>query len=141
MDKLMAEKKWYLVDATDKPIGRLAVRISQVLQGKHKPTFTPHQDVGDFVIVTNVEKIRATGNKTKQKTYYRHSQYPGGLKKVTLEEMQEKFPERVITLAVKGMLPRNKLREPRLNKLKVYVGATHPHQAQNPEPLPEQLKV
>jgi large subunit ribosomal protein L13 len=129
------EKDWYFVDAEGKTLGRLAVRIAQVLSGKHKPTFVPHQDVGDFVIVTNAEKVKVTGQKEEQKRYYRHSQYPGGLKEVSLKEMRAKHPERIIALAVKGMLPQNKLRDRRLKKLKIYVGSQHPHQAQDPKPL------
>ena len=129
------EKDWYFVDAEGKTLGRLAVRIAQVLSGKHKPTFVPHQDVGDFVIVTNAEKVKVTGQKEEQKRYCRHSQYPGGLKEVSLKEMRAKHPERIIALAVKGMLPQNKLRDRRLKKLKIYVGSQHPHQAQDPKPL------
>lgn len=135
MPETSPQKKWFIVDASQKPVGRLASRIAQVLSGKHKPTFTPHQDVGDYVIVTNALKMVFTGNKIEQKKYYRHSQYPGGLKTVPLKEMLEKHPERVIALAVKGMLPQNKLRDRRLKKLKVYPAETHPHQSQKPEPL------
>lgn len=129
------EKDWYFVDAEGKTLGRLAVRIAQVLSGKHKPVFVPHQDVGDFVIVTNAEKVIVTGKKEEQKKYYRHSQYPGGLKEVSLREMRAKHPGRLIELAVKGMLPQNKLRDRRLKKLKIYIGSQHPHQAQDPKPL------
>lgn len=129
------DKKWYVVDAEGKTLGRLATRVATVLLGKHKPTFIAHQDVGDFVIVTNAEKIVLTGNKERDKRYYRHSQYPSGLKEVSALEMRKKHPERLISLAVKGMLPQNKLRDRRLTKLKIYVGSSHPHKAQNPVEL------
>lgn len=129
------EKEWYVVDAAGKTLGRLAVKVAHILQGKHKTSFVPHQDMGDYVIVTNAEKIAVTGKKEEQKTYYRHSQYPSGLKATSLKEMRAKHPERIISLAVKGMLPHNKLRDKRLKKLKVYAGDVHPHKAQNPKVL------
>lgn len=129
------DKKWYVVDASGKPLGRLASRIAQILTGKHKPTYIPHQDQGDFVVVTNAEKVKVTGNKERQKTYYHHTEYPTGLKMISLAELRKKHPERILQLAVKGMLPQNKLRDRRLKKLKIYIGEKHPHQAQNPEPL------
>jgi large subunit ribosomal protein L13 len=129
------EKEWYHVDATGKNLGRLASKIAQILMGKHKPTFLRHQDVGDFVVVTNAEKVAVTGKKEEGKIYYHHTQYPGGLKAMSLKEMRSKHPERIIMYAVKGMLPQNKLRDRRLKKLKVYVGENHPHKAQNPKPL------
>ncbi len=129
------ERKWYVVDATGKTLGRLAARIAHILRGKHKPQYTPHEDVGDFIIVVNAEKIAVTGRKLDQKIYYRHSGYPGGLKAVSLRRMLEKHPERVIEHAVKGMLPRGPLGRRMFKKLKVYAGPTHPHQAQKPEPL------
>lgn len=129
------QRKWYVVDATDKTLGRLATEIANVLRGKNKPEYTPHVDVGDFVIVINAEKVRVTGRKLDQKMYYRHSGYPGGLKAVTLRRQLETFPERVIESAVKGMLPRGPMGRHMYRKLKVYAGATHPHAAQQPEPL------
>ena len=129
------EKKWFVVDAEGKTLGRLATRVAHILLGKHKPSFIAHQDVGDFVIVTNAEKVVLTGNKEEDKKYYRHSQYPSGLKVTSAREMRKKHPDRIISEAVKGMLPQNKLRDYRLTKLKVYAGSQHPHQAQNPEPL------
>lgn len=129
------QRKWYVVDATDKTLGRLATEIATVLRGKNKPEYTPHVDVGDFVIVINAEKVRVTGRKLDQKMYYRHSGYPGGLKAVTLRRQLETFPERVIESAVKGMLPRGPMGRHMYRKLKVYAGATHPHEAQQPEPL------
>lgn len=134
-------KSWHLVDANGKVLGRLASRIAGLLTGKHKTLFSSHLDVGDHVVVINAEKVRVTGNKENQKVYYRHSQYPGGLKAVPYSVMLERYPERVIRLAVKGMLPNNKLREVRLKKLKVYRGDAHPHQGQGPRPLePAQAK-
>ncbi len=129
------ERKWYVVDATGKTLGRLAARIAHILRGKHKPQYTPHEDVGDFIIVVNAEKIAVTGRKLDQKIYYRHSGYPGGLKAVSLRRMLARHPERVIEHAVKGMLPRGPLGRRMFKKLKVYAGPTHPHQAQKPEPL------
>ena len=129
------ERDWLVVDATGKTLGRLATQIADRLRGKHKPDFTPHCDVGDFVIVVNAEKISVTGRKRQQKRYYRHSGYPGGLRTRTLEEMLARRPEEVIRLAVKGMLPRTRLGRAQLGKLKVYAGPDHPHAAQKPEPL------
>ena len=129
------QRQWYVVDATGKTLGRLASQIAVVLRGKHKPTFTPHLDMGDFVIVVNAEKVRVTGRKLDQKVYYRHSGYPGGLKSITLRDQLEKHPTRVIEAAVRGMLPRNRLGRKLMKKLKVYAGPDHPHQAQNPQPL------
>jgi len=128
-------REWYVVDASGKTLGRLATEIARILRGKHKPQYTPHVDVGDFVIVINAEKIAVTGRKLDQKRYYRHSGYPGGLHSITLRRMLEKHPERVIRLAVKGMLPKNRLGRRMLKKLKVYAGPEHPHQAQQPKPL------
>jgi large subunit ribosomal protein L13 len=130
------EKKWYVVDATDKILGRLASEIAQVLRGKHKPTFTPHMDNGDYVVVINADKIRVTGNnKEVEKEYFSHSGYLGNEKVITYKELLNKHPEEVIKRAVKGMLPSNKLGRKIFKKLKVYKGSEHPHQAQNPEPL------
>jgi large subunit ribosomal protein L13 len=127
------EKQWYVVDATNKTLGRLATQIASVLRGKHKPQYTPHEDVGDYVIVVNAEKIQVTGRKLEQKVYYRHSGYPGGIRGVTLQDQLNRHPERVIEHAVKGMLPRGPLGRRMFKKLKVFVGPEHSHQAQNPQ--------
>jgi large subunit ribosomal protein L13 len=129
------ERSWVLVDAADKTLGRLATQIADILRGKRKPQYTPHIDVGDFVVVVNAEKIAVTGNKRADKRYYRHSGYPGGLKSRTLGEQLARRPEEVIRRAVRGMLPRNRLARKQLTKLKVYAGPDHPHAAQRPEPL------
>jgi large subunit ribosomal protein L13 len=129
------ERDWYVVDASGQTLGRLASEVAQIIRGKHKPTFSPAVDVGDYVIVVNAEKVHVTGRKLDQKMYYRHSGYPGGLKELTLGRMLEEHPSRVIQLAVKGMLPKNKLGRKMLKKLKVYAGSEHPHQAQQPEAL------
>ncbi len=124
------ERKWVVIDANGETLGRLASRIAQTLKGKHKPTYSPHLDVGDFVIVVNSDKVRVTGNKLEEKIYYRHSGYPGGLKAEALRDTLAKHPTRVIEHAVKGMLPHNALGKAMLSKLKVYAGPTHPHEAQ-----------
>jgi large subunit ribosomal protein L13 len=129
------QHQWYLVDASGKTLGRLASRIAAILTGKNKVEFTPSIDMGDGVIVVNAEKIVLTGNKMIQKLYHRHSQYPGGLTSVRAKDLMKKDPSAILENAVKGMLPHNKLRTPRFNRLKVYVGETHPHQAQNPAVL------
>jgi large subunit ribosomal protein L13 len=129
------ERNWLVVDANGQTLGRLATQIADALRGKRKPEYTPHVDTGDFVIVVNAEKISVSGNKRAEKRYYRHSGYPGGIKSRTLEEMLERRPEEVIRLAVKGMLPRNRLARKQLTKLKVYAGPEHPHVAQQPQPL------
>jgi large subunit ribosomal protein L13 len=129
------ERNWLVVDANGQTLGRLATQIADALRGKRKPEYTPHVDTGDFVIVINAEKISVSGNKRTEKRYYRHSGYPGGIKSRTLEEMLERRPEEVIRLAVRGMLPRNRLARKQLTKLKVYAGAEHPHAAQQPQPL------
>jgi large subunit ribosomal protein L13 len=126
---------WYLVDATDKILGRLATQIANVLRGKNKPIFTPHVDTGDFIIVTNAEKVKLTGKKLENKRYYRHSGYPGGFRVRTAQEVLKKKPEDLIMLAVKGMLPKNRLGSKLLTKLKVYAGKAHPHEAQQPKVL------
>jgi large subunit ribosomal protein L13 len=126
------ERGWWLVDASDQTLGRLATRIATLLEGKHKPTYSPHIDVGDHVVVVNAGRIRVTGNKLAQKRYYRHSNYPGGLKEESLETLLARKPELVIERAVKGMLPRNRIGRAMLKKLKVYSGTEHPHQAQQP---------
>ena len=125
-------REWYLVDAEGKTLGRLATQIADTLRGKRKPQFTPHVDTGDFVIVVNAEKIQVTGNKLDQKRYYRHSGYPGGLRSRTLREQLDRRPTEVLRVAVKGMLPRNKLGRAQLTKLKIYAGPEHPHEAQAP---------
>ena len=129
------ERNWYIVDAEGRTLGRLATQIADALRGKRKPQYTPHCDVGDFVIVVNAEKIAVTGDKRESKRYYRHSGYPGGIRSRSLAEMLARKPEDVIRLAVRGMLPRNKLGRKQLLKLKVYAGPEHPHAAQQPEPL------
>lgn len=133
------ERRWYVVDATGQNLGRLASDIARVLRGKHKPTFTPNDDVGDFVVVINAEKIVTTGKKLTDKLYYRHSGYPGGLRTDTLEKMLQQHPERVLEKAVRGMLPHNRLGEATYRKLKVYAGPVHPHQAQLPRDFSEAL--
>jgi large subunit ribosomal protein L13 len=130
---LEVERKWHLIDAEGKTLGRLASETAALIRGKHKPEFTPHIDTGDFVVVINADKIVLTGKKMQQKKYYTHSHYPGGLKTRTAAEMLDKRPERIIELAVYGMLPHNKLGHQLRSKLKVYAGAEHPHQAQQPE--------
>ena len=129
------ERNWLLVDAEGQTLGRLATQIADALRGKRKPTYTPHIDVGDFVVVVNAEKIAVTGDKLREKMYYRHSGYPGGLKQRTLREQLDRRPTEVIRKAVKGMLPRNRLGRAQLRKLRVYAGPKHPHEAQSPEPL------
>ena len=129
------ERKWYIVDANDLVLGRLSTRIATLLRGKHRPQYSPHADCGDHVIVINAEKIRVTGNKESDKIYYRHSGYAGGLKSITLEKQREKHPERIIELAVKGMMPKGPLGRSMLKKLKVYAGEDHPHAAQQPEAM------
>jgi large subunit ribosomal protein L13 len=124
------EREWHVINASDEVLGRLSTRIANLLMGKHKPLFCRNLDVGDFVVVINADKIRVTGNKIKQKMYYRHSGYPGGLKSVSLEKMMQTHPTRVIEHAVKGMLPRNKLNARMMKRLKVYAGEAHPHQGQ-----------
>jgi len=129
------DRAWVVVDANGKTLGRLATHLADILRGKHKPTYTPHIDTGDFVVVINAEKIAVTGNKRAEKRYYRHSGYPGGLRSRTLEEMLQRRPEEVIRLAVKGMVPRTRLGRKQLTNLKVYAGPDHPHAAQKPETL------
>jgi large subunit ribosomal protein L13 len=129
------QRDWLLVDAAGKTLGRLATQIADALRGKRKPQYTPHIDTGDFVVVVNAAKISVTGNKREHKLYHRHSGYPGGLRTRTLDEMLDKRPEEVIRLAVRGMLPRNRLGRQQLRKLKVYAGPDHPHEAQKPKPI------
>ncbi|MFH0883909.1 MAG: 50S ribosomal protein L13 [bacterium] len=136
LNKTTVERRWYVVDANDLVLGRLASRIATVLRGKHKPTFSPHVDGGDFVIVMNAEKVKLTGLKLSQKTYRRHSGYPGGHRTELAQTVLKKNPERVIRRAVWGMLPKGPLGRSQIRKLKVYAGEEHPHAAQMPEPLP-----
>ncbi len=129
------ERDWYVVDARDRVLGRLASEVARILRGKHKPTFSPHMDVGDYVIVINAKRVRLTGKKADQKSYFRHSGYMGGEKFIPFKRMIRTHPERVIELAVKGMLPKNKLGREMAKKLRVYAGEEHPHAPQSPEPL------
>ncbi len=135
MNKETAENNWYVIDAEGKTLGRMAAEIAHRLRGKHKPEYTPHVDTGDYIVVVNAEKVSVTGKKTTDKLYHRHSGYPGGLKTRTFNEMVEKAPEDIITLAVKGMMPSTPLGRAMLRKLKVYAGTEHPHGAQNPAEL------
>ena len=134
-NRAKVERKWYVVDATGYTLGRLASEVAKVLRGKNKPVFTPHVDTGDYVIVVNADKIKVTGKKLDQKIYYHHSDYVGGMKETTLREMLAKKPEKVVELAVKGMLPKGPLGREMFTKLHVYAGAEHPHAAQQPEAL------
>jgi large subunit ribosomal protein L13 len=129
------QRKWYLVDAEGKTLGRLAAKVATLLRGKHKPTFTPHVDTGDHVVIVNAEKVVLTGNKMENKTYSTHSGFPGGLKTLTAEHIHRKDPTKLLTKAIEGMLPKNPLGNHMAKKLRVYAGATHPHQAQKLEPL------
>ena len=129
------ERKWFVVDASDQVLGRLATRLATLLMGKDRPYYTDFLDTGAFVIVVNADKVRLTGRKWSQKVYYSHSRYPGGLKEVTAENLLRRYPDRLVRLAVRGMLPKNKLGKRMIRKLKIYAGADHPHQAQKPEPL------
>ncbi len=134
-EEIEKSRKWFVVDAENQILGRMASKIASVLKGKTKPFYSPHQDGGDFVVVVNAEKIRVTGNKLKQKVYYRHSGYPGGQKATSLESMVQRHPERVVELAVKRMLPKNVLGRQIFRKLKVYAGSEHPHSAQQPQAM------
>jgi large subunit ribosomal protein L13 len=129
------DRKWHVIDATDVVLGRLASQVAVLLRGKHKPTFAPHVDIGDFVVIINAEKVALTGAKREQKLAYRHSGFPGGLRSRTYVEMLEKHPAKAVEKAVRGMLPKNSLARDQLSKLKVYAGAEHPHQAQQPKPF------
>lgn len=129
------EKKWYLIDAQGKPVGRLATRVVSILRGKGKPQFAPHSDIGDFVVIVNADKATFSGRKWEQKTYYSHSHYPGGLKSIGAQELAEKKPGEIIRKAVWGMLPKNRWQKKLIQRMKIYVGDTHPHAAQNPEVL------
>ncbi|MBI3929412.1 MAG: 50S ribosomal protein L13 [Armatimonadetes bacterium] len=131
------KRDWYVVDAEGMTVGRLASRVAEVLLGKLKPNFSYHVDVGDFVVVLNADKVQFTGNKWRDKLYYRHSGYPGGLKVATAETVAKKHPDRIVRIAVNGMLPKNRLRSKRISRLKIYTGAEHPHAAQQPRPFPK----
>jgi len=135
------DRGWWLIDATDQPLGRLATRIATLLAGKHKPTWSPHLDTGDHVVVVNASRIRVTGNKLDQKRYYRHSNYPGGLRAESLSDLLARRPDRVVEFAVKGMLPQNRLGRAMIRKLKVYPGADHPHRAQSPVAIPKEQEA
>ena len=134
-----AQRSWYIIDAKDEVLGRLATRIAQVLRGKHKPTFTHHVDCGDFVIVVNAEKVALTGQKLDQKKYHHYSGYPGGLRSRTARDLLTNHPDRVLRFAVQGMLPKNRLSSQVITKLKIYAGEEHPHAAQQPQPFPEHV--
>ncbi len=134
-EEARAQCQWYVVDAEGKVLGRLATEVAKVLRGKHKPSFTPHIDMGDFVVVVNARGVRLTGKKLEDKVYYRHSGYPGGIRSKTAGKMLADKPESLVQLAVKGMLPKSRLGRKVLNKLKVYAGPDHPHEAQKPQPL------
>ncbi|MGB0444778.1 MAG: 50S ribosomal protein L13 [Porticoccaceae bacterium] len=129
------ERDWYIVDAADKTLGRLATEVASRLRGKHKPEYTPHVDTGDYIVVINAEKVAVTGNKASKKIYYSHTEYPGGIKDISFEKLIEKAPERVLQSAVKGMLPKGPLGREMFRKLKIYVGSEHPHTAQQPKTL------
>ena len=129
------KRDWYIIDASNKTLGRLAAKIAHRLRGKHKAEYTPHVDTGDYIVVTNVETIKVTGRKFKDKIYYNHTGFPGGIKEITFEKLQAKHPERVLERAVKGMLPKNSLGRDMFRKLKIYVGSEHPHEAQQPKQL------
>ena len=128
-------RNWYIIDADGQILGRLASEVAQIIRGKKKPFFTPHMDMGDFVVIINAEKVKVTGNKEKDKTYFRHSGYPGGVTQLNLRKVRQNFPERIITNAVKGMLPHNRLGRKLLTHLKVYSGELHPHAAQRPQTI------
>ena len=130
------QRRWYVIDAADQVVGRLAVQIANILRGKHRPEYTPHVDTGEFVVVVNAEKVRFTGRKLETKTYHWYTRYPGGLKTVTAKQLRETHPDRILRLAVERMVPRNKLGRQQLLKLKIYAGPEHPHEAQAPKPLP-----
>jgi large subunit ribosomal protein L13 len=134
-EEALAQRQWYVVDAQGKVLGRMASEIAKILRGKNKPIFTPNLDAGDFVIVINARGIKLTGKKLQKKVYYRHTDYPGGIRERTAEKMLEEKPEHLVRQAVKGMLPKNRLSRKLVNKLKVYAGPEHPHEAQKPQPL------
>ncbi len=134
-ESALRARRWVLIDATGRPLGRLASRAAAILRGKHRPDFTPHQDVGDFVVVINAARVKLTGKKTEDKVYHRHTGYPGGIRTTTAGKLLQSKPERLIEMAVRGMLPKNRLGRRLFTKLKVYAGPEHPHCAQKPEPL------
>jgi large subunit ribosomal protein L13 len=134
-EEALTQRQWHVIDARGKILGRMATEIARVLRGKHKPIFTPNQDAGDFVIVVNAREIKLTGAKLDQKIYYRHTEYPGGIRQRTAAQMLDEKPEQLVMLAVKGMLPKNRLSRKLITKLKVYPGPEHPHDAQKPQPL------
>ncbi len=134
-NKETAKHSWYVVDATDKTLGRICTQIANRLRGKHKPEYTPHVDTGDYVVVVNADKVKVTGRKATDKLYYHHTGYPDGIKSVSFNQLMQKSPERAIEMAVRGMMPKNKLSSAMLGKLKVYAGSEHPHAAQQPQPL------
>ncbi len=129
------DRKWYVIDANNQILGRLASKVAHILRGKHKPTFAPHVDTGDHVIIINADKIRVTGRKAQQKKYKRYSGYPGGLRETTYDDMMAQYPERVLHHAIKGMLPKNRLGRKMIKKVKIYAGESHPHHSQSPQPL------
>jgi large subunit ribosomal protein L13 len=131
----LSQRQWYVIDARGKILGRMATEIARVLRGKHKPSYTPNQDAGDFVVVVNAREVKLTGAKLEKKIYYRHTEYPGGIRERTAAQMLEEKPEELVMLAVKGMLPKNRLSRKLVTKLKVYPGPEHPHDAQKPQPL------
>lgn len=134
-EEALSQRRWYIVDAHGKVLGRMATQIAKVLRGKHKPIFTPNQDAGDFVVVINARAVKLTGAKLEKKVYFRHTDYPGGIRERSAAEMLQEKPEDIIKLAVKGMLPKNRLSRKLVTKLKVYAGPEHPHEAQKPQPL------
>lgn len=134
-NKETVKRNWYVVDASDKVLGRMATEIANRLRGKHKAEYTPHVDTGDYIVVVNAEKVKVTGNKARDKMYYHYTGYPGGIKSITFEKLLDKAPEKAIEVAVKGMMPKNKLSRAMLSKLKVYAGNDHPHAAQQPQAL------
>jgi len=134
-EEALSQRRWYIVDAQGKVLGRMATEIAKVLRGKHKPIFTPNQDAGDFVVVINASAVKLTGAKLEKKVYFRHTDYPGGIRERTAAQMLQEKPEEVVKLAVKGMLPKNRLSRKLVTKLKVYAGPEHPHDAQRPQPL------
>ena len=139
-EQALTQRQWYVIDARGKILGRMATEIAKILRGKHKPIYTPHYDAGDFVIVVNARQIKLSGTKLEQKIYYRHTEYPGGIRERTAAQMLDEKPEELVMLAVKGMLPKNRLSRRLVTKLKIYPGPEHPHQAQKPQPLAAQIQ-
>lgn len=134
-EEAMSQRRWYIVDAQDRVLGRMATEIAKVLRGKHKPIYTPNQDAGDFVVVVNARSLKLTGTKLEKKMYFRHTEYPGGIRERTAAQMLNEKPEELVKIAVRGMLPKNRLSRKLVTKLKVYAGPEHPHAAQQPQPL------